>query len=117
MTKKKYERNLSQRDREILDFVARYRVGTDSMLKKSCFAEDSRIENVRRVLFRLEKRGLMRRVECGTTFDYFVMTRRGAWCFGFAEANSTSPYRAILAGSNRGRIVLRRPESAAAHKF
>ena len=85
MTKKKYERNLSNRDLEILDFVARYRVGTDSMLKKSCFAEDTRIENVRRVLFRLEKRGLMRRVECGTTFDYFVMTRRGLGVLGLPK--------------------------------
>ena len=49
-----------------------------------------RIENVRRVLFRLEKRGLMRRVECGTTFDYFTMTRRGLGVSGTAETNSTS---------------------------
>ena len=85
MSKKKYERNLSERDLGILDFVARYRVGTDSMLKELCFSSDSQIENVRRVLFRLAKRGLIRRVECGTGFDYFIMTRRGLGVLGLPK--------------------------------
>ncbi len=85
MTKKKYERNLSQRDLKVLDFVARYRVGTDGMVKELCFEKDSRIENVRRVLFRLEKRGLIRRVQCGTAFDYFIMTRRGLGVMGLPK--------------------------------
>ncbi len=82
MAKKGYERNLSRRDLAILDFVARYRVGTEGMLRKVCFSPEDRIENVRRVLFRLEKRGLLSRFECGRTFTYFVMTRRGLGVLG-----------------------------------
>ena len=74
---KDYQRHLTKRDRQIVDFVARYRVGTEAIFQRLHFSPNEHLENVRRVLRRLEKRGLLRKVQCGTSLHYFVITRRG----------------------------------------
>jgi hypothetical protein len=73
---KKHERHLTQRDREILDFVVRYRIGTCDLLRQHCFSPGTTSENVQRVLLRLERRGLLRRVSDGNQYSYWIATRQ-----------------------------------------
>lgn len=79
---KKFERYLTKRDRKIVDFVARYRVGTEAIFQRLYFLPEDHPEKIRRVLRRLEKRGLLRKVTCGTSLEYFVVTRRGLRLLG-----------------------------------
>lgn len=79
---KKYERHLTKRDRKIVDFVARYRIGTAAMFRQLYFPPGDHPENVSRVLRRLDRRGLVRQVEYGKSFHYFVITRRGLRTLG-----------------------------------
>ena len=71
-----YERHLTERDRDILQFIARYRIGTIELLRRQCFQSRATAENVRRVLRRLEHRELARRVDCSGGYSYFAPTRR-----------------------------------------
>jgi hypothetical protein len=73
---KQFERHLTQRDREILQFIARYRIGTIELLQKQCFQPRATAENVGRVLQRLERRGLVRRIDFPGGYSYFAPTRR-----------------------------------------
>jgi hypothetical protein len=73
---KKHERHLTERDREILKFVERYRIGTSELLGKQCFDSGTTLENVNRVLQRLERRGLIRRVISTNRYSYGTVTRR-----------------------------------------
>ena len=80
--KKKHERHLTERDRAMVGFVARYRIGTESIFHQLYFDPQDTLENVSRVVRRLEKRGLLRKVLCGTEFTYVVMTKRGLRLLG-----------------------------------
>lgn len=71
---KKQLRHLMPRDRSIIEFIARYRIGTVDLLAAVCFRDSSR-ENVSRVLRRLEVRGLVRKIDTTNGFKYYVLTR------------------------------------------
>ncbi|MCA9041361.1 MAG: hypothetical protein KDA65_13495 [Planctomycetaceae bacterium] len=68
---------LTARDRQILEFIDRYRIGTPELLKAVCFEPESRIQNVNRVLLRLERQGLLQRITLDRGFFYVTLTRSG----------------------------------------
>ncbi len=69
---------LTGRDRCLLEFVDRYRVGTDDMFQGVFFSEaKQRTTSVSRVVRRLIRRGLVRRVTWSPGRSYVVLTRRG----------------------------------------
>ena len=72
-----HERHLTDRDLEILEFVMRYRIGTNTLLRDHCFESESSLKNVDRVLLRLERRQLLKKWELDAGRSYFTMTRRG----------------------------------------
>lgn len=74
---KKYIRHLTDRDLKILDFVTRYRVGTNVLLRDYCFEEGTSLSNVDRVLRRLERRKLIQKTQLDQSRSYYTMTRRG----------------------------------------
>jgi hypothetical protein len=80
--KKKHERHVTKRDRAMVDFVARYRIGTEAIFQQLYFTHQDSRENVVRVVRRLEKRGLLHKVDCGARFSYVVITRRGLRLMG-----------------------------------
>jgi hypothetical protein len=73
---KPYERHLTERDHQLLEFVGRYRIGTIALLGKACFEPNATAENVARVLQRLEQRMLIHRVVTVGGFSYCTPTRR-----------------------------------------
>lgn len=73
---KKHERHLTRRDRSLIEFLVRYRVGTTALVRGHCFRAETTTENVNRVVQRLERRGLVRRVVAKNGFSYFTATRR-----------------------------------------
>lgn len=73
----KREHNLSNRDIRILEFIARYRIGTSRLVRDSCFGGSTRLKNVDRVLLRLERRGLLKRSPLDVGMAYHTITRRG----------------------------------------
>ncbi len=69
---------LTSRDRRILEFVDRCRVGTEDMFQRVFFSESkSRIATVSRVVRRLVRRGLLDRVTWSPGRSYVILTRRG----------------------------------------
>ena len=74
---KKHKRYLTNRDLEILEFITRYRVGTNTLLRDHCFDAQTGLRNVDRVLRRLENRKLIRRTTLDENQSYYTMTRRG----------------------------------------
>ena len=78
--KKAHRKHLNDRDLQILEFVNRYRVGTVKLLAHDVFGTTDNLKNVRRVLRRLERRGLLLQVfqtpvtfnEYGSSFSRFV---------------------------------------------
>ncbi len=68
-------RYLTERDRRVLDFIARYRIGTVHLLRSQCFSGETTVENVHRVLRRLEARGLMHRVTSRRGLSYCTLSR------------------------------------------
>lgn len=87
---KPYERHLTERDHDILEFVIRYRIGTNDLLGNACFESNTSTENVTRVLQRLQRRGLLRRVGDPTGFSYWTATRRTLELLG-AEPRTPRP--------------------------
>lgn len=73
----KYERYLTARDKAILDFITRYRIGTNTLVRDSCFQSDVGLKNVDRVLLRLARRDLLRKWPLDVGQWYCTMTRRG----------------------------------------
>lgn len=73
----KHKRYLNDRDIRILDFITRYRVGTNQLLRDYCFEPQTSLRNVDRVLRRLEQRRLIKRTELDEGQAYYTMTRRG----------------------------------------
>ena len=78
----KRKRHLTKRDRKVLEFVIRYRVGTVDLLRRPCFGEDASLENVCRVLQRLTKHKLLLRVSSKSGFTYYTPTRHTFAVFG-----------------------------------
>lgn len=78
----KHERHLTERDRKILEFIERYRVGTSELLGRQCFGPEATLENVDRVVQRLERRGLLRRITSRHGLSYCTATRRTSECVG-----------------------------------
>ena len=58
---KKWQRHLTERDREILRFAARYRAITLDMVEERYFEGVATQSNAARVLRRLAERGLLRK--------------------------------------------------------
>jgi len=83
--KKRHERHLSKRDIRILEFVIRYRVGTESLISKACFSDADSVANVSRVLRRLEKRGMLSSQTFVSGLNYYTATRRGLKLLGFTS--------------------------------
>lgn len=79
-----HQRHLTPRDMEILEFVCRYRIGTVEMLAEQVFSDKDSWENIRRVLRRLERRGLLRRESWDRGFSYYVLTPRGCRVLGIS---------------------------------
>ena len=79
---KPYERYLTARDMEILDFVHRYRLGTEGMLAEQVFADGNSKRNIRRVLGRLERRLLLRRERWDRGYWYYTPTPRSCRLLG-----------------------------------
>ena len=81
---KKWQRHLTERDREILRFAGRYRAFTRDMVHERFFEGQGRANAVR-VLTRLVRRGLLRRVPFDPPRNYFVPTARGNRTIGFSD--------------------------------
>lgn len=79
---KPYERYLTARDMEILDFVHRYRLGTEGMLAEQVFTVGNSKRNIRRVLGRLERRLLLRRERWDKGYWYYTPTPRSCRLLG-----------------------------------
>jgi hypothetical protein len=84
----KHERYLTKRDKKILDFITRYRIGTNALLRDACFEADIGLKNVDRVLLRLERRKLLRRTKLDAGQSYYTMTRRG---LALKDENAKTP--------------------------
>lgn len=74
---KKHARYLTRRDKEILEFIVRYRVGTNTLVRDYCFEGETSLKNVDRVLLRLVRRKLIKRIQLDEGRAYYTMTRRG----------------------------------------
>lgn len=85
---KRHKRHLTKRDVAILEFIARYRVGTNLLVRDQCFETETSLKNVDRVLRRLEKRRLIRRTVLDESRSYYTMTRRG---LGLTSDNPRTP--------------------------
>ena len=81
---KEHERHLTKRDREILDFVNRYRIGTEELLAEQVFSKQESLKNVSRVLRRLEHRQLLARESWDKGLSYFTLTPRGCRTLGLS---------------------------------
>ena len=68
---------LSKRDRRILRFVNRYRVGTIDLLRQEVFTEANSRKNISRVLRRLQKRKLLAKESWDKGLSYVTLTSRG----------------------------------------
>ena len=75
--KKAHRKHLNDRDLQILEFVNRYRVGTVKLLAHDVFGTTDNLKNVRRVLRRLERRGLVEKESWDNGLFYFVLTPQG----------------------------------------
>jgi hypothetical protein len=76
---------LTRRDRQLLQFVERYRAATEQMLRRAVFGPSSRRANVHRVVRRLVRQGLLRSVPFGPGQRYVVLTRRGCRQLGASD--------------------------------
>ena len=81
---KPHERYLTSRDTKVLEFVHRYRLGTVDMLAEEVFSMDESGQNIRRVLRRLEQRGLLRRERWEKGLSYYTPTPRSCQLFGLS---------------------------------
>ena len=79
-----HERYLTERDLAMLDFVFRYRAGTEDMFSCQFFPETDSHKNVTRVLGRLQGRGLLRKESCDHGLSYYTLTPRGYRALGLA---------------------------------
>jgi hypothetical protein len=68
---------LTRRDRQLLQFVARYRAATEALIRRALFSDASRRANVQRVVRRLVRQGLLHQVSLAPGQKYLVLTRRG----------------------------------------
>ena len=74
---KKHKRHLTERDLAILNFVSRYRIGTEDMFSLEIFHKTTSPKNVSRVVRRLEGRGLLRKESWDIGCAYYTLTPRG----------------------------------------
>lgn len=74
---KKHTSYLNRRDKDILEFIARFRVGTNTLVRDHCFEAGTSLKNVDRVLLRLERRKLIKRTPLDEGRAYYTPTRRG----------------------------------------
>ena len=84
------QRHLTHRDQRILEFVARYRIGTIQLLHRQCFNSATTPENVARVLARLKRRGLLSCVVVAAGYSYYTVTRQTLPLLGL-EARTPRP--------------------------
>lgn len=84
----KHKKYLTKRDHKILEFITRYRIGTNTLLRDCCFEAGIGLKNVDRVLLRLVRRKLARRSTLDTGWSYYTMTRRG---LGLKDNNAKTP--------------------------
>jgi hypothetical protein len=68
---------LTSRDRQLLQFVGRYRAATEAILRRALFGTAVKRANVHRVVRRLVRQGLLQSVTLGPGQTYVVLTRRG----------------------------------------
>lgn len=68
---------LTRRDRQLLQFVARYRAATEALLRRALFGQPSKRANVHRVVRRLVRQGLLNQVTLAPGQKYVVLARRG----------------------------------------
>lgn len=73
---------LTDRDRRMLQFVVRYRIGTVSLFANTFFEGLHRVTNAGRVTRKLVRRGLLTQVHYSGDISYFVLTRRGSKMIG-----------------------------------
>ena len=81
---------LSNRDREILDHIARHRLSVYRVLQPLYFADQGPTAAVK-VVTRLCRTGLLKRVKMLRREHCFILTRRSAKVLGHAARQRTSP--------------------------
>lgn len=82
---KKKKRLLTNRDKEILRFIERYRIGTSQLIARTIFRDPKQKKAAGRVLLRLTRSGYLRRRPLYGNQYYVVLTRRGCRGIGVPE--------------------------------
>lgn len=77
MSKRKKTEYLTNRDRRILAFVDRYRVGTNRLFASALLGGPDEEDNAGRTVRKLVRRGLLQKVNTTPNESYVVLTRRG----------------------------------------
>src|SRR4051812_7847029 len=80
MTKKPHV--LLPRDRAILEFIARYRLGTDALLHRRFFPQVQDHGPVRKVTLRLVAQNYLREFQVGERIAYYTLAPRGCRALG-----------------------------------
>src|ERR1700722_8749830 len=79
---KKPSSKLTTRDRDILKFIHRHRVGTDDILRHAFFPDCEQNRPVRKVMRRLVERKFLREFSPAAGAFYYVLAPRGARALG-----------------------------------
>lgn len=87
---KEQERHLTERDLAMLQFVFRYRIGTEDLFAREFFPKTGSLKNVKRVVHRLEQRGLLRKESPAKGFAYYTLTPRGCRVLGLSPRTPRS---------------------------
>ena len=85
MSKRKKTEYLTNRDRRILAFVDRYRVGTNRLFASDFLGGPEEEENAGRTVRKLVRRGLLRKIKTTPNESYVVLTRRGCRAIGVPD--------------------------------
>ena len=81
----------SERDLELLKFVAQYRLGTDELFRRACFPEAADSRAVRKVTFRLVQQNYLRKFRLGPKGAYYVLAPRACRLVG-AKVCEPAPF-------------------------
>ncbi len=87
----KQTHQLTVRDREILQFIARYRLATDGILRQKFFGDVQDHGPVRKVALRLVLRNYLREFTLRDRLSYYVLAPRGCRALGI-RAKEPRPF-------------------------
>ena len=89
MAKRKHD--LSDRDRNILEFVGQYRLGTDELFRRVFFPDVTDARAVRKVTFRLVRLNYLRKLHLNPKAAYYVLAPRACRLVG-AKVREPVPF-------------------------